>query len=244
MCECAKRNQLLSNLNQESFLNMCMLSHPKVKNIVFNFKLKTSEKWKLSRPRTTLVKDIKKPIGKNFIVLRKNEYTYIIFINKNSSNPPYVILTGVPVLNQLTLAIRTFTQAFRIKSIKISPPFVTNSTYAGRFVSCNQYEAKKREGNKPIISLCGLLRKYKKQPLNTFSDLVIQFKSPFFPGVCIKSLPNHKSGTITVFNNGNYHIVGVREEFKALLLFNKLCAIIQHTTKTFPAVPWCACDVA
>jgi hypothetical protein len=124
------------------------------------------------------------------------------------------------------------------------PLRVTNSTYAGQVICgdlardqtsmslvLSRYVAMERADQK------GNVQRQQQQQQQQL-DQQISFRSQVFPGVRVK-IPNVR-GTINVFNNGKYVLVGVRSRQEAEALREALCAIMRQSWTTFGGETPCA----
>ena len=85
---------------------------------------------------------------------------------------------------------------------------VVNSTYVGRITG--------------LTSACRAVNEFRRNGGDGRCGLSISFRSQFFPGVRIRCAG---LGTINLFNNGKYVIVGVKRRGQMQKLVEKLCAI-------------------
>jgi hypothetical protein len=156
----------------------------------------------------------------NFYQIKAFGYTYTIFVNmKKIEKPAHIGVTGLPSMDYINVAAVLLAGSFGIEVPKSQG--VCNSTYHGRIECTVDAEDK--------ISIYELLTEYFENPIPLLGKLDFSFRPHYFPGVTIKTAGH---GTITLFNNGSYHIVGVNSKQKALRLHHTLCVIIQHCWRT------------
>ena len=209
---------------------MCIVTTPICVNCVGNFAVYTQiDKQKLTRPEDFFLT--------NQIVHHSNFYnvkvfgcTYTVFNNTRTSSPTHVGITGVPDESFLRAAAIYFACTFRIR--RLISRGICNSTYHGRLMCVRPQKDK--------LELFELLAGYVKNPLKEQGQLNFTFRPHYFPGVTIKT-DGH--GTITLFNNGKYHMVGINSEEKAKLLRLKLCAIMRHCWRMAEQETSCAWGV-
>lgn len=131
-----------------------------------------------------------------------------------------VIATGVRSSIDIISALGLFRQ---LVGVRTSPSTwsrqVVNSTYVGSIV-CST----------PIFAHRSLA-KFKARQRERRETVNISFRPQFFPGGLVRW--SDTSGSVNLFNNGNYVVVGVKKEEEALLLGRRLCALIKtHWTTT------------
>ena len=95
---------------------------------------------------------------------------------------------------------------------------MVNSTYDG-CITCNWKEG----------SACRALARFKKEQIKNSEQrkISVSFRSQFFPGARIRWKGEKCEGTVNLFNNGKYVIVGVKKEERAQILYHQLCAIMK-----------------
>ena len=143
-----------------------------------------------------------------------------------------VITTGVRSSADGLSAIALFSSLIDGVAPATWPRKVVNSTYVGK-ISC-------RDGRSAISTHRSLARfksrqRQQQQRLQRRaedkSDVSISFRPQFFPGGLIRW--NDAPGSVNLFNNGKYVVVGVRKEREARLLCRRLSALIRtHWTTT------------
>jgi TATA-box binding protein (TBP) (component of TFIID and TFIIIB) len=138
----------------------------------------------------------------NFIVYRSS-YIYTIFANNGAAN-----ITGIPSFEEIDNAIVSFCQEFHVEATDVSSPTIDNLTASGDF--------------KIYIDLQNL-----KQLINisTNKNSVISsacYNTGYFPACFCKTF---SIGTVAVFGNGKYNIVGAKclenanQIFQAMIVF-------------------------
>ena len=143
----------------------------------------------------------------NFYMIKdeiETKYSFIIF--PRSKN---IIISGIENYNKINHVLSLFAKNIGISTISNVKYKVVNSTYTGIIT----YEKH--------TSTFKLLKNRKKENEN----FTINFRSQFFPACKIKW---NKLGTINIFNNGKYVIVGVKSEEQAQELREKLCALMKN----------------
>lgn len=112
---------------------------------------------------------------------------------------------------------------------------IVNSTYAGGVEWRNvpgqeEEEAADKGGQRRRVSACRALVEFHKANVSGPAseeykkDVSVSFRSQFFPGARIRW---RGIGTVNLFNNGNYVIVGVKNATEARRLYARVCAIIK-----------------
>jgi hypothetical protein len=206
---------------------MCLVEEPVICNCVCNYEVCSRvDKERLNRPEDFFAGvNIKK--RSNFYQLFVFGYTYTVFVDvNNDEKPAHIGVTGLPDENYINVCAYLLASSFGINVPRTKG--VCNSTYHGEI-----YCATPKQNRLPISQL---IKEYLDNPLADFGYLDFSFRPHYFPGVTIKTLT---SGTITLFNNGKYHIVGVTCKEKAKLLHRKLCAIIRHCWRISPPETSC-----
>lgn len=149
---------------------------------------------------------------------RKHTLSYTVFPGSGS-----VIATGLRSSTDVVSALALFAHIADLATPPSSwPRRVVNSTYAGS-IACS--------AARPIRTHRSLAR-YKRRMREEEEDAVsISFRPQFFPGGLVRW--SDAPGSVNLFNNGNYVVVGVRREKDALLLSRRLSALIRtHWTTT------------
>ena len=192
-----------------------IVSTPKHNNSVANFVVyNTEDRKKLINPDKYINEDYKDFITyfSNYFQIRVSSYVYTIF-NQEKKNSVFIICTGISNSKKVQESITPLQQLFSLSK----PIFkqVCTSSYHG-FISISEKN----------VSFLYLLREYSKSPQQNLAFVSIQFHSTSFPGVTIRT--ESGGGTITLFNSGKYHIVGVTNPEKAIWLQSLLRRIIKH----------------
>ena len=107
---------------------------------------------------------------------------------------------------------------------------VTNSTYSGQ-IYCSDLAA-----GRTTLSL--VLSSFQSAGLP--SGYKLSFRSQVFPGMCLRIRTEELRGTVNIFNNGKYVILGVTKEEEAEKLSTQLCAIMRRWWRTFGEGTPCA----
>lgn len=221
---------------------MCKVSVPTVKNLVIHFNvgkmnipLLTSKPGS-HEPSDRLRAHLRQPRKRrrirrsvtNFYVVGVSGHSYTVF--PGSGN---IIATGIQSYSHILPTVRDFTNlscldksSDCVRSIK-----VVNSTYVGR-VECII----------PGVSACHALEKYKRDPevQQNPQSITITFRSQYFPGARIKW---NNIGTVNLFNNGKFVIVGANSSSVIRCLHQKLSAVMKlywMTSKTGIPCAWVA----
>lgn len=217
---------------------MCRVSEPELANIVIFFRVKENCRRKLRRLCSS--RWVYKS-GKNFDCVRLGEggrsVTYTIFPESCC-----VVATGIRREKRIKSALRRFRVAAALDRSRgeiLLPHTVTNSTYSG-IVECSG----KKEGRE--VSVCQAVSElyfgeeggWEAEDDERWS---IGFRSQFFPGLRLRW---RGGGTVNLFNNGKYVLVGVRSREQANRLAAELCALMRRCWTTLGGVTWCAWTAA
>ena len=178
------------------------IGYPVIRNIKIHFTLNSITKRKLFG---RLFKEIKRKKSikfyKNFLVL-KSDYTYIIF--KNGT----VNVTGLKNLIELTDIINKFSLDFKIpKDLLSTDVIIDNITGSGSF----EKNINLRRLQLHLSNQCEL------------SDIQTKLNFSYFPALICKDF---KKGTILIFGNGNYTIVGSKNQADMINVYLKARNII------------------
>ena len=173
---------------------------------------------------------------RNFYVCRGRAASFIVF--PKSGN---VVATGIARPDLVDGALAEFRSIYSpaaLSADSCSAPRVVNATYSGR--------VRGRGGG--VLSRLAAAAAAAAAPgeENGAGEEAVQlsFRSQCFPGA--RARWNGLVGTVNVFNNGKYIIVGVRGEEEACRLHRRLMAALSpsgSSTTTRPGTP-CARDAA
>ena len=221
---------------------MCLVSVPKLQNVVIHFHLKRSEEERdkvqialetlhgRAREKKRRRRADRQPAKTNFFIFRVGSVSFTVFTSTAN-----VIATGIRTKENIDPAVQTFASllrdVWREKNISadlaFSPPVVVNSTYSGT-ICCPDN----------VKSTCQLLylwqQEAKKDPQLAQDNVSLNFRSQFFPSVRVRW--SGSRGTINVFNNGKFTLVGVRSDEEAKVAHQRICAIIAKCLTTTSAV--------
>ena len=168
------------------------------------------------------------PSRLNFFVLRDGRRSFTVFPSSGDA-----IVTGVRDASQAAEALRRFST-----EVLAAPPprdpwrewsaRVVNGTYSGTVSG--------GEG-----SPCQALDRYRRDPRPPPDlppdEVTVSFRSQFFPGARVR---RRGAGTINLFNNGKYVLVGVRDGESAERLRRTLCALMTTYWTTSARATRCA----
>ena len=201
---------------------MCRLTAPKLQNVVVHTNLK--KKWRINLGRDAyhipeIVSSIVKAPNRRNRRSPSNLYVVVIGGATVTVFPRSrdLIVTGFKSFSKkgFKRIAREFTEKFRIgksgrKSL-VRNRSIVNSTHIGKIQYCWTDGGHKRSE----LSVCKALFDYKCHLSLLPADheekkrVSVCFRSQFFPGAKIK-LRDH--GTANVFNNGNYCLVGCKNQ--------------------------------
>ena len=154
---------------------------------------------------------------------KRKAISFTVFPKRGS-----VIATGVGKESEIVDAIKTF--ARDSGAGVCTPPDewerrTVNSTYVGRIIN-----------EVGIYRTLSAIRERIKEQNDT--SISLQFRSQFFPGILIKW--SGARGSVNVFDNGHYVVVGVRSDAEANILFEQLCALMRESRTTSTSEMSCA----
>ena len=194
---------------------MCGVSRPVLQNVVVHFKVKqgigviskavcksnvepaASKGKKKKQKRKFEGRRRERGEGRNFFILDDRVATYTVFPNSGD-----VVATGLHNKEGIRSATSRFEELCGLeveeKSVRI-----TNSTYSGKII-CRDLE----QGCASVVQVLSLFAESL-----TATETVVNFRSQFFPGARLKHAK--LNGTVNVFNNGSYVIIGVRSASEA-----------------------------
>ena len=218
---------------------MCRVTAPLLKNLVLHFKVLPEERERLSqvglrtgrydasRRNFYVLKLARHSTAKSWsggVRQRRHVVSFTVFPSSGS-----VIATGVRSSSDVLSALSLFSSLTDLKRPSAWSRKVVNSTYVGS-VTC---------GDSPVSTHRSLAR-YKESGEKA-EEVNISFRPQFFPGGLIRWRAT--PGSVNLFNNGKYVVVGVRTESEARWLGRRLCALIRThwtTTKSRTSCAWTA----
>ena len=161
---------------------------------------------------------------KNFYVFGHRSLSFTVFPKSG-----HVIVTGVRDHCAVDSVLRRFSRALRlpVEEVRRSAK-VVNSTFDGHI--CCEWEGG---------SACQALARFKRSSAGELHkrDVQVSFRSQFFPGARVR----YKDlGTVNLFNNGKYILVGVKEGERAQTLHREICAIMRTYWTTSAQPTSCA----
>jgi TATA-box binding protein (TBP) (component of TFIID and TFIIIB) len=203
---------------------MCIVSGPDIKNLVVLFAVpaETTKKLVLLRRQS----EDKKPWLNYFVIKPVGKKPSFTVFPKSGK----IVGTGIENHRSIKWTLEVFARAANYSKSEASEweKKVVNSTYSGK-IKCSE----KR------ISTCRVLSKFVEK--GTPKDVSVSFRPQHFPGVLLRYkdiVSMQKKGTINLFNNGSYTIVGVTNEAGAKKLYDNLCRIIQTYWTTSSSCVW------
>jgi hypothetical protein len=180
--------------------------------------------------------------GRNFFVFaadsenRKERFVYTIFPASGS-----VVVTGLRQMptvtqfvdkvsklrdDQIPAAITTFSRITDIPPQEVTEMRVTNSTWSGTLLHPSNKEVKLGSVMEVLSSYSDWLNRENEKKAHEVS---ISFRSQFFPGARLQHL--RMRGTINLFNNGSFVIIGVTKAWHVRRLLVWLSAIMNEHWK-------------
>jgi TATA-box binding protein (TBP) (component of TFIID and TFIIIB) len=199
---------------------MCFISEPSLKNVVVCFKVPACKRGGI---RWLLVLRSRKDrhSRRNHFLFRptgvagpkgNRGLAFTVFPDGGS-----VIGTGIKNYEGVQPALDEF--AFALGGLCHSRPEswqrrVVNSTYSGGIICCEKR-----------VSTCRTLARYDKEgERESKKGVSLFFRPQFFPGVLVRVLGQ---GSLNVFNNGRYVLIGVKRRRNAKKLYTRLCALME-----------------
>ncbi len=243
----------------------CKVTKPEVKNIVVHFKLSARKKKYLKRLRR-FVRNLregknnndnvicKNAFSGNFVCIKLNGVSFTIF--PLSGN---VIGTGIKRKSHIFKCVDMFLDAIGLRGgaeRTLNVLRVTNSTYSGS-IECVCLDSEQ-------ITVCQALSHLQDYDIGDEADgrtgegssnsiinnddddrgylneWDVSFRSQFFPGIRIRHI---RGGTINLFNNGKFIVVGVKSKRKVRQLRKKLCVFMRKCWMTLKEETSCAWNV-
>lgn len=153
----------------------------------------------------------------NFFTLRRNGYVYTIFLKNGHVN-----VSGIRNFNAIKDAMDTFNDQF-VTNIHNDNIIVDNTTASGRL---------------PQEEIC--LHQFARSHQH-LKELTISIRPHYFPSAVIrqkkkkgekKEERRNKKGTIVLFANGKYNILGCQTKESIEDTFNQLCVLTQTLSMT------------
>lgn len=254
-------NMSQSCFNRDTNNIMCLVSEPKLQNLVLFFQLPKKLLSQLKQLEK-VAKRKKSGGGRNFFIFKpsyslqqqrgilttppsrkKGGISFTVFPIKGS-----VIVTGLRSASFVPKTLDLFHEEYQRaindnwsggeeNDINIVSPASTwnrrivNSTYNGR-IDCQDID----------ITSYDILTKKKLEAEAQDKNLTISFRTQFFPGILLKW--KNLQGSCNVFNNGQYILVGTKTELEKELLYKELCALIMSYWTTMTPETSCVWSVA
>ncbi len=238
-------------MHTSAIIMCCRVTKPEVKNIVVHFRLSPRKKKYLKRLKK-FVKKLKE--GKNnntnvvcknvfsgnFVCIKLNGISFTIF--PLSGN---VIGTGIKRKSHIFKCVNMFLDAIGLRGgieRTLNILRITNSTYSGS-IECVCLDSEQ-------ITVCQALSHLQDYDTGEKNSIIddggddeylkewdVSFRSQFFPGIRIRHICG---GTINLFNNGKFVVVGVRSRRKVRQLTKKLCVFMKKCWMTLKEETLCA----
>ncbi len=221
----------------------CKVTRPEVKNIVVHFKISTRKRKYLWRLRN-FVKELKDPTSSTALALihkRVNNGNFVCFklsgvsftIFPHSGN---VIGTGIKRKPHILKAVKMFLDTVGLRGgveRHLEILRITNSTYSGS-IECVCLDS----GQITIWQALSHLPDFNAETNDGYlNEWDVSFRSQFFPGIRIRHI---HGGTVNLFNNGKFVLVGVKGERHARRLTKKLCVFMRKCWMTLREEMLCA----
>lgn len=214
----------------------CKVTKPDVKNIVIHFKFNDRKRKYIKRLRIYVEgkkgeKHHRQNHG-NFICVKENGVSFTIF--PHSGN---VIATGIKERSSILPIVKKFLATIKLnKTLScLSILRITNSTYSGSIV-CSSLD---NEHLTVSEALSYFIENVDKNDI-ILNEWDVSFRSQFFPGIRIRHI---NGGTINLFNNGKFVLVGVKSRKRVRHLTNQLCVFMKKCWMTLDEETSCVWSV-
>ena len=170
--------------------------------------------------------------GLNYFVLKPvgRKLSFTVFPHKGQ-----VIGTGIKDYGSVQWALEVFAHAAGMSNASAVQweRRIVNSTYCGRIV-CSQEQ----------VSTSQVLYRFTKEAEpEDKRNVSVSFRPHFFPGAlvrCSNGEAEEGEGTVNLFNNGSYVLVGVTTYTQARKVYERICAIIETYWTTSAQPTSCA----
>ena len=229
----------------------CKVSDPRISNLVIFFRVSDAtglEKLKLAELLVRLRRsggpeDRKK---KNFECVRVGGYSYTVFPASGC-----VVATGICSHDLVESALAVFRTSARLdegSGETLLPHEVVNSTYSGTLHCSGRREGRPVSVCEAVASVFGggggECERRRLTEYDPSQRWYVSFRAQFFPGICLRRRETCGGGTVNLFNNGRYVLVGVRSQRQAEELSEDLCALTKRCWTTLGGVTSCAWPAA
>ena len=148
----------------------------------------------------------------NFFTVRYRHYVYCVF-DKNK----HINASGIKDFDDIKGAVNAFNVQFHT-NIDVNNISVDNTTVSGKL-------------DTELYSVC--ISKILAEKEKHFAN--VKIRSRVFPSIIIR--PKNKSGTIILFNNNKFIIVGCKSRELVHNTYCLLCVLTQRSLMTFPRQP-------
>ncbi len=196
------------------------------------------------RPRRPRRRRTQRPVGRrNFECVKIGGFSYTIFPASGC-----VVVTGISSLDRVEAALSVFRASARLEEAageRLLPHSIVNSTYSGTVHCGGRREGRSVSVCEAVASVFGLERGghdawRRPAEYDPGQRWYVSFRSQFFPGLCLRRRETSGGGTVNLFNNGRYVLVGVRSQKQAEDLTEELCALMKRCWTTLGGVTSCA----
>ena len=232
----------------------CKVSDPVVSNIVIFFRV---SKRGLDKVRGLVARGNVVVAGgggggwRNFECVKLGGFSYTVFPKSGC-----VVGTGIPDEGRVQAALEVFRRSAGLDEglgERLLPHRVTNGTFSGSLecrgrreglsvcvcqavASLFESESEKSEKSEEEEGESGEEGYY----YDARGRWSASFRSLFFPGLCLRRRGKWGGGTVNLFNNGKYVLVGVKSQEEADDLAAELCALMRRCWTTLGGVTSCA----
>ena len=242
----------------------CKVSDPRISNLVVFFRVSDNrtglEKLKLAEllARVRRSSSSSSPSSsscwlsrgkrRNFECIRLGGFSYTVFPASGC-----VVATGISAHHLVESALNVFRESSGLAEEELLPHQVVNSTYSGRVECDGEREGRRVSVGQAVDSVFGLGGGggYEGGVVGSsgFGAVgeydpdrrwYVSFRTQFFPGICLRRRETCGGGTVNLFNNGRYVLVGVRSQRQAEELAGELCALMKRCWTTLGGVTSCA----
>ena len=186
---------------------------------------------------------------RNFECVRLGGFTFTVFPASGC-----VVATGIPDHSRVEAALSVFRASAGLTEDELLLPHqVVNSTYSGRVECDGEREGRRVSAGQALASVFGGGGSgggYGERGPGAVGEYdphrrwYVSFRTQFFPGICLRRRETCGGGTVNLFNNGRYVLVGVRSQGQAEELAGELCALMKRCWTTLGRVTSCAWPAA
>lgn len=223
---------------------MCLVTEPRLENLVVCFKVceedlkhllrlpeaekfgRNSRNFYVLRPRGNGGQSRRRRVNRRRKRNGSGGISFTVFPKGGS-----VIATGIGGEEEVRPCLETFAASAGLSSNSTRwERRVVNSTYVGE-VQCSAGD----------FSTYRVLYGQRER-IESEREISVSFRTQFFPGILIKF--RGQAGSVNLFNNGRYVIVGTSDREQTLSLHQRLCVLMRDYSTTLSPETRCAWTAA